>query len=283
MIKDIIAWDLEGRLSRQSLFSYGARLSMNHNNENNIVVSITTIPSRVSRLHICIESILNQYSMPSRVILWLSKKYFPSLSNLPLPLRRQVDRGVEIYHCEKEWPHNKLLNSLMYCPDATIVTADDDMIYPPDWLSGLYGTHVKYPGTVVCHRSRIMAKNSCNNMMSYEKWLDYGELLVHPSHSNFPVGVGGILYPPQSLHEDVQNLHLAEYLCPWADDIWFKIMAFRNGTKCVAVSSKWVMPPEIQDSQNIALHIGNLKGGGNDKQLISVLQHYNIEIDAFFK
>ncbi len=50
------------------------------------------------------------------------------------------------------------------------------------------------------------------------------------SFLNFSTGVGDILYPPHTLHEEVFKEDMFLDVCRYADDIWFYAMAFKNGT-----------------------------------------------------
>ena len=52
-----------------------------------------------------------------------------------------------------------------------------------------------------------------------------------PSFLNFLTGVGGVLYPPNSLHQDILSQEGFSSLCPNADDIWFWAMAVLADTK----------------------------------------------------
>jgi len=284
IVKDVLGWDLEGRLSRRAWLSRGnPDTSHHHDNSDSVMVSLTTIPSRIDRVHVTIESILRQELRPIRVVLWLTATHFPNLLKLPTPLLRQMRRGLEIYNCDTDWPHQKLLPSLKKWPSNTIVTADDDIIYPVEWLQNLYNVHKDHPGTVVCRRARVMRLDASGALSKYETWQLSGKELVHPSHAIFPTGVGGALYPPGVLHDDVHNKALAERMCPRADDIWFKVMAFRKGTQCVATSTGSGDLPALQGSQEIALKYSNLDGGGNDSQLTEVLNYFNIEPKIFIE
>lgn len=282
LVKDLLAYDQEGALSRASWLSF---LELENGNQgaqaDDVIVSLTSIPQRIARLHICIESILQQELKPSRVILWLNAKDFPNLKNLPLPLRLQMRRGLEIYQCERNWSYNKLLHSLRHWPGGKIVTADDDVFYPVNWLRDLYSKHEENPNSITCHRARMILLQPDGSLSEYRKWPDRGEQLVHPSHLVFPIGVGGVLYPPECLHQDVFDTDLAYSLCPRADDIWFKIMAFRKGTTSVATGPDRPHPSVIIGSQKTSLYTSNLFCGGNDQQLKSVLNHFQIEAQSF--
>jgi hypothetical protein len=94
--------------------------------------------------------------------------------------------------------------------------------------------------------------------------------------------VSGALYPPGVLHEDVFNTDLAEKLCPHADDIWFKVMAFRKGTRGVATSFTAPHLPQIQGSQLYNLQTKNVGSGGNDLQISAVTGQFSILPKSFF-
>ena len=283
IIKDIVGWDEEGQLSRKAWLSYGKPCSSRQTEHNNgLMVSLTTIPSRIYRVHVTIESILRQTTVPIRVALWLTESQFPDLDKLPKPLLNQKKRGLEIYHCNTDWPHQKLLPSLAKWPKTTIVTADDDLIYPVDWLCDLTRVHKLFPGIIVCRRARLMLLEESGELAKYDLWPLNSEQFVFPSHAIFPTGVSGTLYPPGVLHEDVFNEELANKSCPRADDIWFKVMAFRQGTKCVATSVRNSELPVLQGSQGIALNNSNVAGGKNDVQFCKTLSLFDIDAKLFF-
>lgn len=54
--------------------------------EKKIVVSLTSFPARIKKVHIVIESLLNQTIKPDKIILWLSKEQFEHYYVLPSKL-----------------------------------------------------------------------------------------------------------------------------------------------------------------------------------------------------
>ena len=48
-----------------------------------MVVSLTTFPLRIGKVHLTIQSILRQSRLADRVLLWLSKEEFPEEAQLP--------------------------------------------------------------------------------------------------------------------------------------------------------------------------------------------------------
>ena len=105
-----------------------------------IIVSLTSYPDRIYDIHYCLYSLLNQNFKPDKLILWLSKEEFPKLDeNLPSRILKLKKHGLEIKWTEKNFrSYNKLIHSLKEYPNEIIVTADDDIFYPGDWLESLY-------------------------------------------------------------------------------------------------------------------------------------------------
>jgi hypothetical protein len=247
-----------------------------------LVISLTTIPPRIKRIHLAIEGLLRQTLKPNRVALWLHPDDFPSLDDLPETLLKQKQRGLEIHHAEQNWPHAKLLDSLKKWPNSLIVTTDDDIVQPPTWLEELYTAYVREPNILHCHRARLIAADGKGSLETYLNWPFQGDELCHVSHRVVPTGVGGVLYFPGALHADVFNVDLAKALCPKADDLWFKIMAFKQGTQCKATKPVWIVPHVVKGSQEVTLMQHNLGRNANDTQFKAMMDHYRLEPAQFF-
>ena len=95
----------------------------------------------------------------------------------------------------------------------------------------------------------------------------------------FPIGEGGVLYPPNSLYEDVSKLELFMNLCPNADDIWFWTMAKLNFREHHLVTDKKMYYSFDAIYQyfhkGTALTHSNKKQNKNDAQLKNVLNYYS--------
>jgi hypothetical protein len=48
------------------------KITKSSNNELPVIVSLTTIPSRLQKVHITIRSILTQNPKPKKVVLWIN-------------------------------------------------------------------------------------------------------------------------------------------------------------------------------------------------------------------
>ena len=90
-----------------------------------------------------------------------------------------------------------------------------------------------------------------------------------------PTGVGGVLYPPHCFHKDICNADIFMKLAPQADDVWFKAMTLLNGVYCKKVSHGG-NSLKIIDNEDLSLQRYNVYENGNDLQIKSVFDNYNI-------
>ena len=109
---------------------------------------------------------------------------------------------------------------------------DDDIMYPKNMLSQLLRCHARHPKDVCANRIRTI-KIEDSSIAPYPEWQLSEKRLMPRRHGykNFFCGVGGVLYPPKSLHPDVLNNQKFMKLCPNQDDVWFWAMAVLNKRK----------------------------------------------------
>ena len=243
-------------------------------NKEEIIVSLTSYPKRSSVVFLTIESLLNQTLKPSRIILWLSKVELPNFE-VPKKLSRMKERGLEIRLVDGNLKsYKKLIYAIENCRHSLIITVDDDTIYPLTFVEDIYSKRKEHRDCVVAFRCSMMGKFSDNRLTPYLQWPPAEA--NGPSYNLFPTGVGGILYPPGSLHEQTLNKKLFLKLAPSADDIWFKAMALLANTKTVMVNRRSIEFPTIAGSQKEALWRQNNLEHKNDEQLKSVFDHFNL-------
>lgn len=267
---------------------------MSHNNSfkgvleecdnEKIIVSLTTYGERIYSVHRTIESLMQQTMKASRIILWLSEDEFDD-KNLPIILKKMQDRGLEIKYCPDYKSYKKLIPTLQLDKESIIITVDDDMIYPAYMIENMYKTHCQYPDAIVFNYGCELAIDSEHKILPYDKWCDCGDFST-PSVMYMGIGVGGILYPPMSLHSDVVCVKEFQNLAPKADDLWFKIMSYRLGTKYVQTCfGKKILSPAdflseyitIEDEQRERLGTENVINKANDHQMKALIERYSIK------
>jgi hypothetical protein len=247
-----------------------------------IIVSLTSYPARIPRIHYTIISLLQQSVKPDEIILWLGKEQFPNKNNdLPNELIKLIEHGLTIKYCKDIRSYTKLIPSLREYPDDVIVTADDDIFYPNDWFELLINSYKQDQTIIHCHRAHKITFTQNGDLCSYNDWqgaVEYKETIA--SYINFMTGVGGVLYPPHTLHPDVTNESLFMKLAPSADDVWFWATAVMNGTKIGVVKNNITRPltnypVEYENIVNPGgLGAVNVMQRQNDVQIKHVLEYY---------
>jgi len=247
-----------------------------------VAVSITTYGDRIKHVHYTIQTIANGSSKPQRIILWIGHA---DTHLITMQLRDLVRRGLEIRYTTDYGPHKKYYP---YCRSAAasphyelpLVTADDDQLYPPEWLSALIDSAANEPlPVIVAHRAhRIKVANGV--VFPYREWSWEGGN-ESPSYANFATGVSGVLYPLEFIRR-VGAIDSAEFteLALLADDPWLhsRSVLFKIPTKQVSRTAA-VYAEHHPDAQRRLSDI-NVAGGNNDtvvakiytREVISAIQ-----------
>ncbi len=237
-----------------------------------VIVSLTSIPSRINTLHIVIRSLLTQDRIPKKIVLWLNEGL---KNNLPHNLVSLQSPYFEICFSDLISSHRKLVHSMEKYPDEVIVTCDDDMIYRRNWLRLLYKEHLKNPSLIIGNRTVTIKHDPKGNPLSFKLWR-------HPDKNEFnpravlAIGAWGILYPPNSLSEQAIDSDLFMNLAPLADDLWFKAMALVKGTITSQATSLPKEPIPIIGSQKVALKKENITQDKNTEVWEDLNEHFKL-------
>lgn len=247
--------------------------------ENGLVVSVTTYPLRIHSVHHALGTLLRQTLRPEKCVLWLAKEEFPGRENdLPESVLSLQEQGLSIGWTENVFSYKKLVPALREYPEKLIVTADDDILYPPEWLERLYADYIAQGRApmLYAHRAHRIALDDAGALAAYEFWRHAVYNASGKSFFNFSTGGGGVLYPPGALHPDVFDASLFLKLAPHADDIWFWAMAVLNGTFIRVVDNFIATMRSVPLEGEAATQTlwDRNRHGGNTAQLHQVLRHY---------
>lgn len=240
--------------------------------ENKIIVSITSYPSRINAAIIVLGIMLRQTCKPDKILLYLAKEQFVD-RKLPIWLRLQKKCGIEIIYCNDLKPHNKYYHTMQKYPDAVIITVDDDVYFERNFIECLYQSYKKHPNAVSACRTNLITFDKHGQINPYAKWKrEYSEIIDEPSMKLFALGVGGVLYPPHCMHNELFNEEKLRSLCLIDDDMWLKIMQVMNNTPVVLVA-KYPGEFQIWGTQKTALWLIN--ENKTDEHLKNILTVYN--------
>ena len=250
----------------------GGTLIHRAGDQADVIVTLTSIPQRLSTLDIVIRSLLTQQTMPWKILLWLPHSLRDSI---PSRLQSLVHERFEIRFTPLTCPHKKLIHSLEAYPDKVIVTCDDDLIYRSDWLQGLIVAHGDHPRAVIGHQLRYIRQGADGQPLPYREWILPANSPPDP-RAALAIGAGGVLYPPHSLDPRVQNRELFLELCPRADDLWFKMMGLLAGTGTKGTGGPKRPPIPIIGTQRYSLKKGNISRDENRLQWIALQEYFNM-------
>jgi len=239
-----------------------------------VIISLTSFPARIDFLWLCIESLFRQSVQPDRIILWLANSQFDGVESLPKRLLEQQKKGLIIKFCDDLRSHKKYFYSFKEYPSDVVITVDDDVFYPSNAIEKLIELHRIYPNAICCNRGHVIKLSKNNQIAPYEEWVNNNVKIEKPSLLLCPTGVGGVLYPPDSVHEEVFNEKNIKDLCFFADDIWLKFMSLKKRIKVVRSTDFPQALFTITPAQKESLAKINVDNGKNDEQLKNLIDYY---------
>jgi hypothetical protein len=242
-----------------------------HRLPHRLVVSLTSYPKRFDVLELTLKTLLMQDVRPDDVVLWIAHE---DMRHIPPAIAELQNDGLTIRATDDLRSYKKIIPGLQHYSDAIIVTADDDVYYPRDWLRRLTREYRDGVAEVLCHRAHLM-RRAGDGFLPYDSWT-FNIRTGASTPEVFFTGVGGVLYPPGVLHGDVTDVARIRELCPNTDDVWLNWMARLNGAAVRKVDG-WIRFYEWSGSQDVALQNSNRgENGGNDLQIANLVRAYGI-------
>lgn len=238
-----------------------------------VIVSFTSIPSRLEKVHIVVRCILDQSVLPKKIILWLHESM---RTEIPDKLARLQGELFEIRYTHLHCSHKKLIHTVKAFPGSVIVTCDDDFIYDSKWLENLYYEHLDYPNYVIANHIRTISFDPERKLLPYKKWV-YKAGLHENSPWLLPIGGKGVLYPPNAFDALYDDEKLFLTLAPKADDLWFKAMEWLNGTPARLSLRPVSEPIPIMGTQTISLKNENVDNDKNRDQWLALQDYFGFE------
>lgn len=249
---------------------------------NGLIVSFTSFPARINNVHLVVESILRQTVLPDRIILWLSKDQFPTIETLPKTLLELRVRGLEIKIKENDIrSHKKYFYALQELTNSTLVTIDDDILYPSNMIETLLEAHKKYPDSIVARYGNKIRVDS-GSIIPYREWEKH-YVTDQPDDFAFFGSGGGTLFPKGSFPSFTLRKDIFLSVCPLADDVWLNSMIRINNKKVYLLKTNKDILFPIVNRKNKTLSSQNVGEDLNDSQIKDVRDYFmeNHNIDPF--
>ena len=203
------------------------RLLSRENTCSKVIVSLTSFPARLPYVWLVVECLLRQTVKPDVIVLYLSKEQVSDMTKVPKKLIEQQGRGLKICLCEDDLRiHKKYYYAFQEYPNDIVITVDDDLFYPSDFIENLLMAHQEHPDCIIAN----WTKNMRPGTSKYGEWPD-AEVGLKKT-GQIVIGCEGVLYPCPSrcMHEDVCKAEIFKEHCFLADDIWLSCMALLKNT-----------------------------------------------------
>jgi hypothetical protein len=225
-----------------------------------------------------VRRLISQTMKPDKIVLYLSLEEFVD-KELPFEPEKYKHDGFEVRWVEKNLKsHKKYFYVFEEYKDDIIITVDDDVFYPETAIEELMLLYEKYPNAVLARRVHRITFIQEGNIAPYEKWdIECGDFVGEPRMDLCAIGCGGILYPPHIFGQEVFNVGKFEEMCPYADDMWLKIMEVYYNIPVVLVKKLYEDNPDLSISaQGLSNSVNRF---GNDAQLDNLLKYYKFTDD----
>ncbi|VUD66068.1 hypothetical protein TDB9533_03496 [Thalassocella blandensis] len=206
------------------------------------IVSMTTIPNRLSLIRPTIESIRAQSEPPTHIELNIPTVFRRNpAEKYTLPNWLNNDSFVRVYRCQDLGPATKIVPTLIRNNEnkinTPVVTVDDDLVYSKNHLRALLHCYINsnrqslVAGSVAC----VAAKNG---QAPYLKELVSQAQLNQLSEKAPPVfeGFWGVLYPSSFYREKLRYfiescIQNDNVMC--ADDLILSVFAWRHNISVI--------------------------------------------------
>lgn len=238
-------------------------------------VSLTCISGRIGRLDAVVASILAQDVAPARVLIHLSRGPYlldEGVADLPEALAALVDGGrVQVIWADNTGPYRKILPWLAAHIGTArlVVTADDDTLYPPDWLGRLLAARAATGAVTGWTAHPVVVKRG--RVAGYGRWFG-AEVPEGPALHLLPIGKDGVLYAGSDFPPDVLDYATASRIAPTADDLWLRWHLARVGVMAQAAGQGVALQDVSRGGPSLWRAYN--RQGGNDAVIAALEAHF---------
>ena len=198
-----------------------------------------------------LHSIFTQSMWPNEINLWISKEPFlhdEGIQPEQIPsklktLTRFNKLNFNIKYTENNAGYRKLLPVLEEYKgrkDVVIITADDDTLYPDNWIEKLYKQFLEEQ-CIIAYRARKISIGEKGELLPYESWPLLDSWEFQKDLMLCPTGNAGILYSPAFFDDRVFD-PVYKSLSPTRADFWFAANAIVNNVLTRHIPSTEPMP-----------------------------------------
>lgn len=259
---------LHARLSLQGADDVAARGS--ESDGSGIVVSLTTVPSRIARILPALNSLLDQTVIPDRIFVALPPRSTREQTGYVVPEELHGHPRVTVLPSSRDWgPATKVIPALLRMadtPDAAILAVDDDNVYPRTFVETFRRFATLLPDAALSLRGFAVPTSM--------RWRDCreftGTAVTAPARTDIVQGCGGILVRPRFFDADLLDYASAPREAFFVDDIWISGHLARRGIPryVVPFPGAFIYLPSLATFSGSALDRGVNRSGRNNDLLM---------------
>ena len=239
-----------------------------------IIISMSSCESNFAELEMTLFSIFNQKVRPDKVILWLSKDM--KLSEMPYNITKFVKTGLEIRFAENINSYTKTTEALKEFKKEIIVTAEDNILYPEEWLKRLYHSYISNPDDIHVHKAKNITVK--NKKIGFCRTWEYSDN-ENSSFQNYPINTGGILFPPNCFIKEFFREDLYKKSSEKRNYLWIWFMAVISDRKIRLVKNHIKLMPCVNVIKQFLLFRQDIENSGKtDKQIYHFMRYYKQNI-----
>ena len=225
LIKEV--WDFR-RLKKYSL-NYWGQFWVSNSKESDIVVCLTTIPSRLPYLSKTLKSLMAQTYKAKQIRLHLPTRSKREQKPYEIPEELLQLQSLKIIRCEDYGPATKLLPALNdFKSDEKLLIVDDDYIYPEDLIENFYNLSGQYPDIAITSSGWVVPNDLTDR---HSTWHESFNLLPptplkctrvkEPQEIDILRGCGGYLVRPEFFNlTEIFDYSNAPEAAFFVDDVW---------------------------------------------------------------
>ncbi len=239
-------------------------------------VSLTSFPKRIDYIWPAIYTLMCQSFKPDNIVLWLSEEQFPD-KRIPEPLEQLKKCGLTVRFCDELRSHKKYYYAFKEYSDDNIITVDDDMFYPTDFIKTLVKYHKKHPRDIIANSVQIIYPQMTSLPT---EWIVAPNFETRVSRNDFQAFTGaGALFPPKVFCEETFNKEKIKSIAFTADDLWLKAMSLVSGIKTTKIPKFRAFNMGMEIPSNETLFSVNKEQGENlnNKVWKALIDEYHLE------
>lgn len=243
---------------------------------SDVVVTLSTIPSRMGSLRPTLHSLLDQTVQPAEIVLALPAWSRREARAYEVPREIRAHPRIRILEAERDWgPATKLIPALRAYgdrPDTPLLAVDDDNVYPRTFVETYARWSEALPGGALTLRGcRVPDSRRWRDCREYK-----GSSLARPNRTDVVEGCAGILVRPRFFDEAFFDYDDAPEEAFFVDDLWVSghLARRRIPAWVIPFDGAFVYVPVLRSLQGTRLDHGENRSGHNNDVMLEHFGRY---------